>query len=261
MVDGTNGCSVWSEALQRPLRAASTLKVLEDTTRWLGRARLTSCPDDMYFLPSLPTSLQTRQPRSSVAPCACQQALLFWALIQLLTPMSKHSTTCEVCLSGLLLTDNTGDAVIPGFGKFQSLFLFQTTLQLCRALFSLPGSHSCHWGQAKHLHALTNPVYHLLRFHFLNNCKFLNLGLDWKTGCAPFFLREPTATGMDKFPAILAENRPLCPCCALPSITTAHHGAVTPAGCTSECSQVQVHPADTEFNSDFWRHMCTGQQS
>lgn len=201
--------------------------------------------------PKPPSQAAQRQP--------CQQAPLFWALIQPLTPVSKHSATCEVCSSALLLTDNVRDAGSLFLGKFQSPFLFQTALQLCRVSFSLWRSHGCRQEQAEHLHAPTNPVYHLLCFYFLSNCKFLNLGLDWKTGSASFFLHEPTAAGMDGLPATPAENSPLRPSCSFPSVITAHHGTVTPAGCTSEFSQVQVHPADTEFNSDFWKHTCTWQ--
>lgn len=68
---------------------------------------------------------------------------------------------------------------------------------------------------------------------------------------------------MDGLPATAAETSLLHPSCAVLSIITsiiaAHHGAVTPAGHTAERSRVQAHPADAEFNSDFWRHTCTQQ--
>lgn len=105
--------------------------------------------------------------------------------------------------------------------------------------------------------ALTNPVYHLRRFCFLNNCKFLILGLDWQTGSAFFFLHKRTAVDMDGLSATAVKICPLCLSCTVPFIITAHHGAVTSAAYTSEHSQIQAHPADAELNFGFWRHTYT----
>lgn len=213
-VDRMNGCIVWSKALQRPLRAASAMKVLENTTGWLGRlcwhpARMTR------LLPSLPTSLHHTQPSSSAQPCACQQALLFWALIETLTPMSKHRTAHEVWSSGLLLTDNRRDVSIYFGASFNPLFCFKPCFRFWVSFFPLAVLK----GKPNHLHALTNPVHHLLLFYFLNNCKFLNLGLGQKTGPASSFLHICTAASMDRLPAASAKNSPIrssvlqCPFC------------------------------------------------
>jgi len=79
---------------------------------------------------------------------------------------------------------------------------------------------------------------------------------DWS---ASFFLPKHMAAGMDGPAATSAKASPLHPSSTVLSVTTAHHGAVTPARYTSECTQVQMHPAGTAFSSDFWRPKCTQQ--
>lgn len=146
------------------------------------------------FFPAFPLASRPRSPAARWQSCACQQAPLFWALVQPLTPMPT----------------------------------------LCRVSFSLSSSHGCRQGEAKHLHALTNSVYHLLRFYFLQIPSF---GPRLKDS-ASFFLHKRTAAGMDGLPATAAETSLLPPSCAVLSIITsiiasiiaAHHGAVTPEG-------------------------------
>lgn len=143
--------------------------------------------------------------------------------------------------------------------SFKHFSLSNHISALQNIIFSLGFHLGDHQRQTKHLPALTNPVCLLLCFCFLNNCKFLNLDLDWKIGFASFVIQKHTAESMAELPATPSSKSPLHPSCSIPSITTAHHGAVTSAGYSSECTQVQVHPVDTEFNSGFWRHTCTWQ--
>lgn len=90
-VDGVNGCSVWSKALQRSHRAVTSLRLLENTPGWLARALLQFCLDGMC-LHSFTTGLQVTQPNSSVA------SLCLSVSIALLSPSpaphhhAKHST-------------------------------------------------------------------------------------------------------------------------------------------------------------------------
>lgn len=77
------------------------------------------------------------------------------------------------------------------------------------------------------------------------------MGLDLKFGYAPFFLHKYMALCMDELPATSAENILLHTSSPTHSIITACDGAVTPRLCTSQCSQVQEHPSDTELNLSF----------
>lgn len=104
-------------------------------------------------------------------------------------------------------------------GQVSNTFLFQTTFLLCRISFSLSRFHlRHHQRQVKQLPALTNPVFHLLCFYFLNNCKFLNLDLDWKIGFASFVIQGHTTESVAGLGATSgSESLSIHPAPSLPS--------------------------------------------
>lgn len=80
-------------------------------------------------------------------------------------------------------------AVTLFWGKFQTLLSSKPHFCFAEYHFLSQVFNLCHPQQkAKHLPVLTNPVYHLW-FYFLNNCKFLNLDLDWKIWFASFVVQ------------------------------------------------------------------------
>lgn len=198
-VDGMNGCSVWSKALQRSHRAVAFLRLLENTTGWLARALLLLWLDGIC-LQSFTTGLQVTQPSSSVASLCLSSKHCSSEPLSSPSPPCQTYHTRKVSSSGPRPTNSMRDTVTDVVAGFKHFSLSNHISALQNVIFFLRFSPSPS-PMAKYLPALTNPVFHLLCFYFLNNCKILNLDLEWKIGFASFVIQKHMAESVGGLPA------------------------------------------------------------